>query len=254
MPEVIKPAMDMLPAALWSQGKQRRIVSAREDAVAGDRRIALTFRADLHQDVQTFLGAVHGKLDATFVLGHDPAHDREIPLADATVLETHLEMALGFAGTSTEQEATGFAIQAVRDLRRVGPVALAKEIGERVLVIGGRRVHRKAGRLVDRENRVVLVEDTKVQRDVGLLEGRSHQHHVLARADPFTRAAPGTIGAIGTGLHDLLGSGAGEPRNPMLDKTIEALARVLGGDRERQDDRSRIATRRERSLWASRRP
>jgi hypothetical protein len=40
----------------------------------------------------------------------------------------------------------------------------------------------------------------------------------------------------------------------MLNEPIQALARMLGRDRERQDDRSRIATRGERSLWASRRP
>jgi hypothetical protein len=77
---------------------------------------------------------------------------------------------------------------------------------------------------------------------------------VLASPHPFTRAAARTVGSIGARAHDLLGARPREPRNPMLNEPIQALARMLGRDRERQDDRSRIAARGERSLWASRRP
>jgi hypothetical protein len=37
----------------------------------------------------------------------------------------------------------------------------------------------------------------------------------------------------------------------MLDESVQALARMLGRDRKRQDDRSRIASRWERGLWPS---
>jgi hypothetical protein len=115
-------------------------------------------------------------------------------------------------------------------------------------------MNRKPGGLVNGQNRVVLIEDIEVERHVGLLERRAHQHDVLARSYAFTRAAARTVGPIGARSHDFLGARPREPRNPMLNEPIEALARVLGRDRKRQYDRSRIATRGERSLWASRRP
>jgi hypothetical protein len=113
---------------------------------------------------------------------------------------------------------------------------------------------RKPRGLIDRQDRVILVKNVEVKGHVGLLEGRTDQHHVLASPNALTRAAARTVGSIGARAHDLLCARSREPRNPVLNEPIQALARMLGRDRERQNDRSGIAARGERCLWASRRP
>jgi hypothetical protein len=140
------------------------------------------------------------------------------------------------------------------DLWGVRSEALPEEIGQCVLVIGGGRVNWKTGGFVDRQKRIVLIKDIEVERDIGLLEGRAHQHDVLAGPYAFARAAARAVGSISAGSHDFLGSGSRKPWNPMLNESIQALTHMFGRDGERQDDRSRIATRWKRGLWTSRRP
>jgi hypothetical protein len=81
-------------------------------------------------------------------------------------------------------------------------------------------VHRKPGRLVDRQNRIILIKHIEVERDIGLLEGRAHQHHVLAGPYAFTRATARAIGSVGAGPYDFLGAGPREPRDPMLNESV----------------------------------
>jgi hypothetical protein len=140
------------------------------------------------------------------------------------------------------------------DLRSVRSEALPKQIGQCVLVIGGRRVNWKPGGFVDRQNRIVLIKDIEIEGYIGLLEGRAHQHDVLAGTHTFARAATCAVGSIGARSHDFLGARPRKPWNPMLNESIQPLARMLGRDGKRQDDRSRIATGGKRGLWTSRRP
>jgi hypothetical protein len=140
------------------------------------------------------------------------------------------------------------------DLRGVIAVSLSKQIGERVLVIAGGWMNGEPGGLVERQNRVVLVEDLEIDRNVGLLEGRAHENDCLARPHPLAHASACAIAAVGTGPDHLLGASPREARDPVLNELIQALARVLGRNWEREDDRSGIATRWERDPGTSRRP
>jgi hypothetical protein len=231
----------VLASGLRGERNQGRIFPTRDDAVAGHRRVTLSSRRHLHQEVQPLFRTVQRKVDAAFVLGHDAPHDGEVPLGHPAVFEADLEVALGRPRTAANHQAAGLAVQPMSDLRRIVSEALAQQMGEGLLVVRRRGVHRKPRGLVDRDDGVVLIHDVEVERDLGLGQRRTHQHHGLARTNPLARSAARPIGAISAGTDDLLCPRARKPRDPILNEPVETLAGLLGRDRKRQDDRSRIA-------------
>ncbi len=128
---------------------------------------------------------------------HLAADDGEVAFAHAAVLEIDFERTLGRVGPPAQNQAARLAIEAVRDLRRILAIALAQQIRERVLVIARGRMHGQACRLVEREDRIVLVQHVEVERHVRLFEGRAHQNHRLARPDTLARTSPGSVRAVG---------------------------------------------------------
>jgi hypothetical protein len=244
----------VLPATLRGKRDQRGVFLARDDSIASQRGIPLSLGSDLHQDVKAFSRTIDGKLDFPRVLGQDATDDRQIAFPNATVFETVLQIALGRACASAEQKPTGLAIETMRDLGRILSEALSEQIGERVLVVGGRRMHRQTRRFVERENVIVFVEHVEEERNVGLFEGRANEHDELAGSNALAGPAAAPIGSICAGPDDLLSARPREPRNSVLDESIEALPGVLRCNGKGEDDRSRITTRGKRRPWTSRRP
>jgi dihydrofolate reductase len=244
----------VLPATLRGERDQRGVVLARDHSIARERGIPLSFRSDLHQDVKAFPCTVDRKLDSTLVVGHDATHDSQIAFANAPVFKAVLQIALRRARASAKHQPTGLAIEAMRNLRRILSEALSEQIGQRVLVVGGRWVHRQASGFVERKNVIILVKHVEEEWNIGLFERGSNEHHELAGPNTLARAAAAPIGSICTCPDDRLGARPGEPRDSVLDESIEALPGVLGCNGEGEDDRSRITTRWKRGPWTSRRP
>ena len=193
--------------------------------------------------MQPLLDRRHRELDATLVLGDPAAHNRQIALGDATVLERALERSLGLARPSAEQKTARLSVEPVCDPRSVDTETLSQEKRERVLVIGGRGMHRQSRRFVEREHRVVFVDDVEKQRHVRFFERGTNQENRLPGANPLARSSPGTVLSIRATAHDLLGSGAREARDPRLHEPIEALARMLGSDGKGQQNGACVTTR-----------
>jgi hypothetical protein len=95
-------------------------------------------------------------------------------------------------------------------------------------------VHRKASRLVERQDRVVFMNDVEIERDIWLRERRPNQQDGLTRPYPLAGTPTGPICAVGASLDDFLRSCARQSWNPMLDEPIQPLSGMLGRNGERK--------------------
>ena len=143
------------------------------DPVAGRRRPAV--RRPRPSAVRSLRVAPDGRLDPADRRGDAALHQRQVGLADAARLELGHQRRLGGVVAGDDQQARGVAVEAVddarpRDARDAAVVVAARQQGvdERAPPVPGRRVDDQAGRLVDDQQVVVLVDDLDLDRRVRL--------------------------------------------------------------------------------------
>ncbi len=101
--------------------------------------------------------------------------ERQVLALDAPLAQLLLHRAQNRLALGRQQQAAGVAVQAVHDAAAVGvDAARGERLRQRAGPVAGRGMHDQAGRLVDDEQRVVLVGD--VERD-----GRPRRRHVAGR-------------------------------------------------------------------------
>ncbi len=232
----------VLPSGLGEELEHRVLACPCDDAEASARvEPVVVGLAHLHHDVQAFANGSHRKVDRALVLAHHTLDDREVRLFDLAIDERLLQRSLGVEVLAAHDEAARLAVEAVRDVGRRRPIALAEQKRERVTVIRGGRMHGQPRGLVDAEDVIVLVDDVEGQRRLGLLEPRADEQDDLPRAEPIARATLGAVRSVRAGVHDLLGARPRQPRNARLQEAIEPLASELASDGEREDDRVGLA-------------
>ncbi len=224
------------------EGEERVPCPSLEHLPLGPRRRPVL--RHLHQHVQPLLHRREGQLDPTLVVVHLSGHDGEIGLVDPSVFERALEPALRVEVLAADHHAAGLPIESMGDVGRLVAVLLAEQIGQRVAVVGRRRMHRQPGRLVDAEHVVVLVDHAEVEGRRRLLEPRPDEDDRLPDPRALRGSAPAPIGAVAAGANDLVRASAGEARDAVLDEAVEAEPRQLPRHVEGQDDPVRIGPRR----------
>lgn len=111
-------------------------------------------------------------------------------------------------------------------------------------MVARRGVHGEARRFIDREDKLILVDDAEFHGRERLFKRRPDDEDGLAVAHAIAWPAARAVFAIGRGADNFIGASAGEARDAALNKAIEALPGLLSRDRKAQDDRIRIA-----ALW-----
>jgi hypothetical protein len=94
------------------------------------------------------------------VLGRMTAHDRQVALVHRLRLEALGKLACHFSVECEQQHARGAAIQAMGGIHPAADLVAQQLHGEALLVRGDRAaVHEQSGRLVDRDQPIVAVEN-----------------------------------------------------------------------------------------------
>ena len=141
------------------------------NAIAGDRRAAVGHDRHLRPVLRV---APDRRLDAADGGGHAALDERQVRLLDPAGLELGHDRGLRRVGPGDHQQPARIAVEAMDDARPLDAgdaapglaVAVRQErVDQRAARMTGRRVDDEAGRLVDDQQVVVLVDDP--QRDVG---------------------------------------------------------------------------------------
>lgn len=118
------------------------------------------------------------------------AHDRRVSFLDEPTRKGPLEDARRIDAAGNDHAAGRFAVEAVRDLKRLTRESSDERVDERSRLESAARVHREERRLVDDEERRILIEDAERHRRVGLGE----------RLDVNRDATPGVDARVGFGV------------------------------------------------------
>ncbi len=204
---------DLVLATREGQARdQRAVFEALEHAPVGARGLAVGEDRHLELDLRDARLADRHVDRAAVALGHAP-DDRLVLLLDLAALELAHHVGVRDGVLADQHDAAGLAVEPVAQARRAAAlelealaIALVYALDQRVREVAAGGMHDDHGRLVDRQDRLVLVEDRELVR--ALLEHRQaqllgDQHHdaravaqVPARALLVDELA-GTLGLVG---------------------------------------------------------
>ncbi len=176
-------------------------------------------RGYLHEHVQDAIGRLptsERKADHPPVLLGFTSYDGQVGLAGEAPFEGHLQAPLRFRSTPADDHAAGLAIQTMRDAWRRLSIALSEDGGQGVAKPSGRRMHGKAGRLVDSQYVFVPIQLPEGSRRVRLIGPRPDEVDDLPFADSLPGLARTPIGPASTALYDTLRSGSRETTDAKL--------------------------------------
>ena len=174
-----------------------------------------------------------GSVDGAFVLRQAPLEQRQVGTRHAPRRQQSDEAAIGLLAAGDDEQAGGVAVEPVHDagttLVAAGDAPLEQPVHEGAVLVARRRVHDDAGRLVDDEEPVVLVDDGErdllgdelrlAGRRLVDLDALAGTHLVVLGARDAVDARP-ALGEQALRLRAREAGVAGE-------RHVEALARLL---------------------------
>ena len=230
--DVREVGADLVLAAGQRHGLDQAVAGAApEHPPARLRRQPARARQHLDRDALA-RGQRQRLVDQALVVGRGADAHREVALVHLAAFERALHACRGCQVPGHHDDPAGLTVQAVRRVQLLVGIALAEELRQRVEVVLGRRVHREQRRLVDHQQRLVLIDDAELGWRVGLGLGRAADHELVADGHGRVRLHAASARPLELRLDDALDARAREARDLLLQEQIDAQAVQLRLDLE----------------------